>query len=106
MLYIYKQSDQLRKPDQTGNVRKGYWTIDNDKVLTKFILKGFIWKTFLVYLDDVMVNGKTFEDNWKNFREVFSRCTPTAEPEKLFNIQNEVHFLGKVKWYQDRSSKT
>jgi 1-acyl-sn-glycerol-3-phosphate acyltransferase len=37
------------------------------------ILAGLTWKTCLVYLDDIIVFAKTFEEQIKNLEEVLHR---------------------------------
>lgn len=37
------------------------------------ILAGLHWDTYLVYLDDIIVTGKTFEEMLSNLRKVFDR---------------------------------
>lgn len=39
--------------------------------LMECVLRGLTWETCLVYLDDVIVFGRTFEEHLKNLREVF-----------------------------------
>lgn len=39
----------------------------------ELVLIGLTWKTCLVYLDDVMVMGRDFEEHLKNVQEVFNR---------------------------------
>ena len=41
--------------------------------LMKKVLEGLHWKTALVYLDDVIVFGQSFDKEMKNFTEVFER---------------------------------
>ena len=49
-------------------------------------LRRLTWKTCLVYLDDIMVMGKTFEEHLTNLEEVFSRMKEAnlkLNPKKL-----------------------
>ena len=39
----------------------------------EMVLRGLTWKTCLVYLEDIMVMGKIFENDLTNLVEVFSR---------------------------------
>ncbi|KAG5888496.1 hypothetical protein JTB14_015741 [Gonioctena quinquepunctata] len=41
--------------------------------LMETVLKGLSWNTCLVYLDDIIVVGRSFEDHVKNLEEVFLR---------------------------------
>ncbi|KAK9874212.1 hypothetical protein WA026_002568 [Henosepilachna vigintioctopunctata] len=65
--------------------------------LMEMILKGLTWKTCLVYLDDVMVMGSSFEDHLKNLKEIFCRFRNAhlkLNYKKCCLFQNEVKFLG------------
>jgi 1-acyl-sn-glycerol-3-phosphate acyltransferase len=47
------------------------------------ILAGLTWKTCLVYLDDIIVFAKTFEEQIKNLEEVLHRLKQaTVLPHK------------------------
>ena len=41
--------------------------------LMKKVLKGLQYETCLVYLDDIIVKGGTFEEHLKNLNHVFDR---------------------------------
>ena len=41
--------------------------------LVEIVLAGLHWEICLVYLDDIIVSGKTFEDMVNNLDEVFAR---------------------------------
>lgn len=63
------------------------------------VLQGLTGKICLVYLDDVIVFGKTFEEEEKNLKEVFSRLRRAGlkmSPKKCHLFQREVNFLGHV----------
>lgn len=67
--------------------------------LMEIVLRGLTWKTCLVYLDDVMVMGKTFDEHLDNLREVFSRISKAhlkLNPKKCSLFQKRVEFLGHV----------
>ena len=67
--------------------------------LMDLVLRGFTWKTCLVYLDDVMVVGRNFEEHLKNLKDVFSRIKSAnlkLNPKKCSLFQNQVEFLGHV----------
>lgn len=67
--------------------------------LMETVLAGLSWKTCLVYLDDIIVVGKTFEDHTKKLGEVFQRLRKAnlkLSPKKCFLFQREVHYLGHV----------
>ena len=55
--------------------------------------------TCLVYIDDVIVFGSTFEEELARLDEVFSRLQSTKlklKPSKCSLFQHEVEFLGHV----------
>ena len=57
------------------------------------ILRGLTWKTCLVYLDDVIVIGKTFEDHLENLKEVLNGIHGEQlklSPKKCSLFQKEV----------------
>ena len=39
--------------------------------LMQLVLKGLHWKICLIYLDDVIVMGRTFEEELEQLKEVF-----------------------------------
>ncbi len=65
--------------------------------LMKRVLKGLHWETALVYLDDVMVFGHTFEQEIGRLEGVFHwfrTANPKRSPKKCLLFQREVPFLG------------
>ena len=63
------------------------------------VLRGLTWKTCLVYLDDVIVIGKTFKDHLENLKEVLIRIHGTQlklSPKKCSLFQKEVQYLGHL----------
>ncbi|UYV75275.1 K02A2.6-like [Cordylochernes scorpioides] len=67
--------------------------------LIELVLKGLTWKTCLVYLDDIMVMGRTFEEHLRNLQEVFDRFRAnnlTLNPKKCQLFQKSVKFLGHI----------
>ena len=66
-------------------------------VFIQKIIRGLTWKTCLVYLDDIMVMEKTFEEHLINLKEIFNRIKETnlkLNTKKCLLFQNEVEFLG------------
>ncbi|MCG7874760.1 MAG: ribonuclease H family protein, partial [Candidatus Thiodiazotropha endolucinida] len=62
-------------------------------------LAGLHWETCIVYLDDMIVCGKTFEDMVKNLDEVFARLQEAGLKLKARKCQlfaRKVNFLGHV----------
>ena len=63
------------------------------------ILSGVKWKTFLVYLYDVIVFSRTFEEHITPMREVFvllSRAGVSLKASKCFLFQEKVEYLGHI----------
>ena len=66
--------------------------------LMEMVLRGLTWKTCLVYLDDIMLMAKIFEQHLTNL-EVFSRMKEAnlkLNPKKCLLFQKEVEFLGHI----------
>lgn len=67
--------------------------------LMETILRGLSWKTCLVYLDDVIVFGRTFDEHLRNLRGVFERLRTAnlkLSPKKCHIFKKEVKYLGHV----------
>ena len=67
--------------------------------LMERVLDGLQWKTALVYLDDVIVFGGTFEEELGRLEEVLQRLKKAnlkLSPKKCSLFQPEVPFLGHV----------
>ena len=67
--------------------------------LIEIVLAGLHWETCLVYLDDIIVCGKTFEDMVKNLDEVFSRLQQAGlklKARKCHLFAQRVEFLGHI----------
>ncbi|UYV62133.1 K02A2.6-like, partial [Cordylochernes scorpioides] len=65
--------------------------------LMELVLRGLTWKTCLVYLDDVMVMGRTFGEHLENLQEIFNRFKAAnlgLNPRKCQLFQKKVEFLG------------
>ena len=63
------------------------------------VLEGLHWKTALVYLDDIIVFGDTFEEELERLREVLCRLRDAnlkLSPKKCLLFQPEVPFLGHI----------
>ena len=67
--------------------------------LMDLVLAGLLWQTCLVYLDDVIVLGRSFDDHLKNLQAVFD-CLRQAhlklQPPKCSFAQKTVVHLGHV----------
>lgn len=67
--------------------------------LMEIVLCGLQWEKCLVYLDDVIVFGKTFQETLTNLRSVFERFKKAKlklKPKKYILFKDEVSFLGHV----------
>ena len=67
--------------------------------LMEKVLKGLISKVCFVYLDDVIVFGKNFEEMLCNLKEVFCRLKNAnlkVNPSKCNFLKKEVKYLGHV----------
>ena len=68
-------------------------------ILMELVLKGLHWKICLIYLDDVIVMGCTFEEELKQLKEMFERQARAGlqlKPKKCFLFQKRVSYLGHV----------
>ena len=67
--------------------------------LMETILAGLHWEVCLIYLDDVIVTGKSFEDMVRNLGKVFERFQQAGlklKPRKCKLFSKEVEFLGHI----------
>ncbi|KRZ81763.1 Retrovirus-related Pol polyprotein from transposon 17.6, partial [Trichinella sp. T8] len=62
-------------------------------------LRGLTWKTCLVYLDDIIVFGKTEEEHLERLEGVLARLQSVGlkiKPEKCQLMRQSVHYLGHI----------
>ena len=67
--------------------------------LMELVLAGLHWETCLIYLDDVVVFGRTWEEHMLRIREVLSRLLQAnlkLNPEKCQFFKKSVTFLGHI----------
>ena len=67
--------------------------------LMERVLQGLSWKTALIYLDDVIVHGKDFQQELSRLRQVFYRLKEAnlkLNPRKCHLFQRKVKYLGHV----------
>lgn len=65
----------------------------------ELVLRRLQWVTLLIYLDDVIITGKTFKEHLNNLGEVLSRFRKFGlklKPTKCSLYRKEVLFLGHV----------
>ena len=63
------------------------------------VLSGLQWRDCLVYRDDVIVVGKTFEDHLQHLKDVFHRLRLAGlklQPPKCAFCKERVEFLGHI----------
>ncbi|MCG8046377.1 MAG: RNase H-like domain-containing protein, partial [Candidatus Thiodiazotropha endolucinida] len=62
-------------------------------------LAGLQWLTCLIYIDDIIVFGRNFEEHILRVEQIFERLKQAGlklKPEKCHMLQKEVTFLGHV----------
>ena len=67
--------------------------------LMDIVLKGLSWTTCLAYLDDIIIHGKTFDDNVQSLRDAFMRLRHAGlklSPSKCELFRQKVAYLGHV----------
>jgi hypothetical protein len=67
--------------------------------LMETVLRGLTYDSCLVYLDDVIVIGRTFQEHIFNFRKVFERFREASlkpYPGKCKLLQKDVKYLGHI----------
>jgi len=79
--------------------------------LMDFVLFGLSYTTCLVYLDDIIIFGKSFEEQLARLREVFSQITCSSEnlnlkPSKCSLFRRSVSFLGHIVSEQGMAMQT
>ena len=60
-------------------------------------LTGLQWKIAVLYLDDIVVFGKSLEQHFENLERVLERLSSTGlklKPKKCKVLQKEIQFLG------------
>ena len=67
--------------------------------LMDMALKGLLWQSCLVYIDDMITVGRTFEEHLSNLAQAFERLENAGlklQPHKCHLLQSEVRFLGHI----------
>ena len=67
--------------------------------LIDFVLCGLSYMTCLVYMDDIIIFGKSFDKQLARLREVFARIRSAnfkLKPAKCSVFRRSVSFLGHV----------
>ena len=64
--------------------------------LMDHVLSGLQWSNCLVYIDDIIVMGKTFQEHLKNMEQVFARIWEAGlkvKPDKCSFLREQVRYL-------------
>ncbi|GFV80026.1 retrovirus-related Pol polyprotein from transposon 17.6 [Trichonephila clavipes] len=67
--------------------------------LMETVLGGFSYEVCLVYLDDIIIVGRSFEEHLKNIRRVLQKLKEAnlkLSPSKYHLFQREVTYLGHI----------
>ena len=67
--------------------------------LMDLIMTGLNWKNVLIYLDDILIFGKDFDEHYDNLREVLDRLRNAKlklSPKKCHLLKSTVTYLGHV----------
>ena len=67
--------------------------------LMELVLSGLQWKVCLIYLDDIIVYGSTFDDELQRLEVIFSRLRKAnlkLKPKKCVLFQDSVPYLGYI----------
>lgn len=67
--------------------------------LMDVVLSGLLWRTCLVYMDDIIVFGRSFEEHMDNLTQVLDALRAaniTLKPSKCKLFCEEIQFLGHV----------
>jgi hypothetical protein len=75
--------------------------------LMDLVLTGLQWSSCLVYLDDVVVVGRSFEEHLLNLQNVFERLRRAGlklKPKKCAFLKTEVLYLGHVYFNRPRKN--
>ncbi|GBN10299.1 Retrovirus-related Pol polyprotein from transposon 297, partial [Araneus ventricosus] len=93
----------------TLDLKSGYWQVEvrpedrespaTFEILMETVLRGLSSEACLVYLDDIIIVGRTFEEHLNNLRKVFQRLQKAnlkLKPKKCRFFQREVAYLGHV----------
>ncbi|GBM73680.1 Retrovirus-related Pol polyprotein from transposon 297 [Araneus ventricosus] len=77
----------------TLDLRSGYWQINGHSI------GGLTSEACLVYLDDIIIVGRTFEEHLNNIRKVFQRLQKVnlkLSPKKCRFFRKKVSYLGHI----------
>ena len=67
--------------------------------LMQHILRGLSWKICLLYLDDIIIYSKTFDEHIQHISQVFDRLREAnvkLKPSKCYFAREKVEYLGHI----------
>ncbi|GFX09598.1 retrovirus-related Pol polyprotein from transposon 17.6 [Trichonephila clavipes] len=64
--------------------------------LMKTVLEELSYEACLVYLDDIIIVGRSFEEHLKNIRRVLQKLNLKLSPSKCHLFRREVTYLGNI----------
>lgn len=67
--------------------------------LMDIVMSGLKWQGVLVFVDDILVYTKTFEEHLQILEVMFERLRAaglTLKPEKSYLMRDQIHYLGHV----------
>jgi len=67
--------------------------------LMDMVLTGLQWSSCIVYIDDIIVVGRTFDEHIQNLKQIFERLDKAGlklQPHKCQFLQQKVQFLGHI----------
>ena len=67
--------------------------------LMQAVLSGLEWRVCFVYLDDILVCSRSFQEHLQHLNLVIERLRRaglTLKPQKCYFLQKEVHYLGHL----------
>ena len=67
--------------------------------LMQAVLSGLEWRVCFVYLDDILVCSRSFQEHLQHLNLVIERLRRaglTLKPQKCYFLQREVHYLGHL----------
>ena len=62
-------------------------------------MTGLQWSSCLVYIDDIIVIGKSFEEHLHHLQQILDRLKSAGlkiDPDKCHFLQQEANFLGHI----------
>ena len=63
------------------------------------ILHDILWQYIMVYIDNINIGSKTFDEHLAHLEQVFMHLEKAGlklSPEKCFFFKNEIPFLGHI----------